>query len=269
MYDSIISLCITTLGAILFSNYGIYVALSLSLFLSLLSFCVILIFWEENNPNKMSKHKTSAIKKVEHFILSLRNAFNIILQSRKILFLGIIDAIYSCSIQILIFIWTPLLQYTSGEVNINTGTIFISMILATLAHNKILTVINIVYKNQQSYYWICLNYMLFFCMFYFCSFIFDSFTIRVILVILINGSGGIMHPVISYLKSDILVEKYRAILMNIFMTPSNILVSIIYLTSHSFPDPPYICLFVGVLNIISIVGSFLLLMEKRKDSQYS
>jgi hypothetical protein len=61
-----------------------------------------------------------------------------LLKSPPIFFLGIVDCFYCCAIQIIIFIWTPVLQETAQDKNINPAMIYLVMILTILIHNKFL-----------------------------------------------------------------------------------------------------------------------------------
>lgn len=49
--DSIMSLLISGLGAVLFTNFGLLYPILLSIFLSACSICIMLVCWDENKPN--------------------------------------------------------------------------------------------------------------------------------------------------------------------------------------------------------------------------
>src|SRR5438132_14270651 len=65
-----------------------------------------------------------------------------LLKHRQVWNLGVVDAIYFSSIQIFIFIWTPVLQLTADNKNINPGMIFIIMLLTFMVQNRCLDFLN-------------------------------------------------------------------------------------------------------------------------------
>jgi hypothetical protein len=63
-----------------------------------------------------------------------------------------------------------------------------------------------------------------------------------------------MNPVISYLRSIILVEQYRALLMNLFRVPLNAILIIMLILANYF-NPFQICFLVGTILIIPFLSS--------------
>lgn len=159
------------------------------------------------------------------------------LKKPEILCLGLTDSIYACAIQIFIFIWTPILQLTAQSKNINPGMIYICFIFSNLSQNKLLDVINHMFKI--SYFYLMASYVAFFTFNFSIIFFVEDFTMRLICLTLINGSSGFFNPILSYIKSIIIVEEYRALIMNIFRIPLNVFVIILLLLSSYF-DPVYV-----------------------------
>jgi hypothetical protein len=153
------------------------------------------------------------------------------------------------------FIWTPILQITAGIIDIKPGMIFTILILSYLIHNKFLTILN---KMSVDYYKI----LVLFCSVYTLSFVLiyliTSWSLRVNCLVIIGGGGGLLNPIISYIKSNILLERHRALLMNLFRIPLNIGL-IITLFLANFLNPFVLCLITGFISSLSIFASLYLL----------
>ena len=80
----------------------------------------------------------------------------------------------------------------------------------------------------------------------------DSFFIRLISLSLINGFQGFYNPVNSIIKSKILVEKYRALLMNIFRIPLNLYVIVVLFTLR-YMNPFTVALIAGIMSFCSFL----------------
>lgn len=226
------------------------------MFLAFCSFMIIGFTWPENTALEIKKRNICS---------SLAQGFRL-LGNAKILLLGIIDSSYNCCIQVFIFIWTPLLQRTSGQLDINPGIIFIGMLIITLSHNKLLECLNILYW-PLNYFHTIFYYAGFYCICYFCVFYIDSYMMRVIFLSFINGSSGLVAPVMSYLKSIILIEKSRALLMNIYMIPMNSLLAVMLVLAGYLNDPVRICSFAWILSCCMVAGSGFLLMRHLKENK--
>jgi hypothetical protein len=74
------------------------------------------------------------------------------------------------------------------------------------------------------------------CICFYAIFLIDSFTLRLVLLSIINGLTGFVNPVNSIIKSQVLSEKYRALLMNIFRMPLNFyVVTVLLLLQYMKP----------------------------------
>ena len=67
-----------------------------------------------------------------------------------------------------------------------------------------------------------------------------------------------MNPIISFLRSVILVEQYRTLLMNLFRIPFNIAVITCLILVNYF-NPFVICLIVAFILIFAVIASFYLI----------
>ena len=91
----------------------------------------------------------------------------------------------------------------------------------------------------------------------FITYFHNSFLARLLYLSLFNGLTGFYNPLNSIVKSNILVEEYRALLMNLFRIPLNMYVIIVLLTLR-YMNPFTVALIAGTLVFISsFIGAFL------------
>jgi hypothetical protein len=155
------------------------------------------------------------------------------------------------------FIWTPVLQMTAGTLDINPGMVFTILILSFLIHNKFLALLN---KLNISYFKILVLFTCFFTFYFISIYFFPSWNVRLNCLVLIGGGGGLFNPIISYIKSNSLLERHRALIMNLFRIPLN-LGLILTLFLANFLNPFIICLITGILSSLSIFASLYLLLN--------
>ena len=210
LYDSICSIVVSCITAILFTFFGILAPLFFAILMSIIGFCIIRFTWNENKPNSISKKST-----YDSFFIACKE-----LKKRNVLTVGIVESIWNACLNLYIFIWTPVLKETSSTGEMNVGFIFIVMVIMTIVGTLIfeLLVIHLHLKYYPAYC-LALTYESFaFYMIYRTN----DFTIRMILFSSLNIVSGFYPPLNSIVKSKILVEKYRATLMNIFKIPVSI-----------------------------------------------
>ena len=98
----------------------------------------------------------------------------------------------------------------------------------------------------------------------------NSFLHRMLYLSLFNGLTGFYNPLNSIIKSNILVEQYRALLMNLFRIPLNTYVIIVLLTLR-YMNPFTVPIIAGSLAYIaSGIGIFLCIytfMSKKKEGK--
>ncbi len=88
----------------------------------------MLTLWSENRPN--SNFSTNILESFKETCKLLKKP--------QIFFLGVVDSFYNSSIQVIVFIWTPVLQFTINSKNINPAMIYLLMVISLLIHNKTL-----------------------------------------------------------------------------------------------------------------------------------
>jgi hypothetical protein len=172
------------------------------------------VLWGENKPNWGRTENETIWEAMKE------------LKKREVLCIGIIESFYQAVLNIYLFSWTPILQ-NSTTTGINVGFIFtcfiISLILGTTVFEIVMIYLRVGFYNALSTGLVSLSFV-FFAIFYV-----DNFMVRFWLLLYINGSSGFLNPLISIIKSRILVEKYRALLMSIFRVPLNAYVIIVLL----------------------------------------
>ena len=246
VYDAATSIITSILLAFVYSYYGIYAPFWISIFLSLAATIYIHFAWEENELQ---------IKKKESVLSQLGGAMN---EFRKIevLCIGIIEGIAMACLNIFLFSWTPILkQSTPGGMNV--GFIFTSMVLTMIVGTKSYEVLIV---NLHFDYYMSISGCLFLQgLLLFLTYRIDSFLVRMIFLSLFNGLTGFYNPLNSIVKSNILEEKYRALLMNLFRVPLNIYVIVVLLTLR-YMNSFTVALITGVMcYLASGIGLFLVI----------
>jgi hypothetical protein len=130
--------------------------------------------WNENKPN--ADHTRELIDSFKEGLQLLKQP--------QIFFLGLVDSIYNCAIQIIVFIWTPVLQDTAMTKNINPAMIYMIMILTILVHNKTLELLN--RSLHINFFILAATYLLFFLFNWVLIYYSDSFETRLLCLALIN-----------------------------------------------------------------------------------
>jgi len=246
LYDEIISILILIICAVVYSYLGIYAPFVISFTFSLLSLLVIAKNWKEN-----------ALSKSETIMAQMKGALREF-KKGEVLGIGLIEGIVMACLNMFLFSWTPILkQSTSGGMN--PGFIFTSMVLTMIVGTKICKLL-IVYLYCD--YLISITGCLFLQgIFLILTYYKDSFLERLIFLCAFDGLIGFYNPVNSVLKSKILVEKYRALLMNLFRVPLNIYVIIVLLTIR-YINSFTVALISGILCFLAFgIGLFLVIYD--------
>ena len=255
LYDEIISILILIICAVVYSYLGIYAPFVISFTFSLLSLLVIAKNWKEN-----------ALSKSETMMAQMKGALREF-KKGEVLGIGLIEGIVMACLNMFLFSWTPILkQSTSGGMN--PGFIFTSMVLTMIVGTKICKLL-IVYLYCD--YFISITGCLFLQgIFLILTYYKDSFLERLIFLCAFDGLIGFYNPVNSVLKSKILVEKYRALLMNLFRVPLNIYVIIVLLTIR-YINSFTVALISGILCFLAFgIGLFLVIyypIEQREKNE--
>ena len=235
--ESAANIFISGICATLYTAWGIYVPFWISIILSLLSFLAIAEFWEENKPLSQSNQNTSIqIKETLHEITDV-----------KVFCVGLIEGITLSIFNIFLFSWTPILkQSTEGEMRV--GLIFVYMILIMILGIKLYEIF-IIYCEFDYYMSITACILVQGTLLYI-TYIDDRFFSRFFYLTVFIGFTGFYNPLNSIVKSNILIDKYRALLMNLYRIPLNIYIIIIILTIR-YMNPLNITVIAGSLAFVS------------------
>lgn len=143
------------------------------------------------------------------------------LKKREVLTVGIIESLYQAVLNIFIFAWTPILQ-RSTDHEFNPGMIFINFVFLIILGTKLYEIL-IIHLKGNLYLAVSLALAIeIFC--FGVIYVKDIFEVRFIMCACINGICGFYLPSNSIIKSKILPEKYRSLLMSLFRVPLNIYV---------------------------------------------
>ena len=244
IYDAAVSIITSGICAIIYSYLGIYAPFWISILLSLLASIVIAVLWDENRPLKESK---------DSFGVQLKKACEE-LKKVNVLCIGLIEGIALAVLNIYLFSWTPILkQSTPGGMNV--GFIYTSMVLTMIIGTKSYEVL-INYCHFD--YYISITGCVFIQgVLLYITYIDSSFLHRMLYLALFNGLTGFYNPLNSIIKSNILVEKYRALLMNLFRIPLNAYVIVVLLTLR-YMNPFTVALIAGTMcYVATAIGIFL------------
>ncbi len=246
VYDAAVSIITSIVCAFIYSYFGIYAPFWISIFLSLVASIVIAVLWDENELQ---------LKKSEDTKEQLKNAmkeFN----KMEVLCIGLIEGIAMACLNIYLFSWTPILkQSTPGGMNV--GFIFTSMVLTMIVGTKSYEVL--IVNLHFDYYMSIAGCLFFQGLLLFLVYYVDSFLARMIFLALFNGLTGFYNPLNSIVKSNILVEKYRALLMNLFRVPLNTYVIIVLLTLR-YMNSFTVALIAGTMCFVaSAIGIYLVI----------
>jgi hypothetical protein len=139
LYDALISVLVSSLAAVIFTQFGVLYAIGLSMSLSLAAFFIILFLWGENRPNSSNN------KKPESFGAALKE-----LKKRDVLCIGIIESIFQACLNLFIFAWTPILQRSTEWPEINVGFIFICYVIVMIIFTALYELF-IIYMKSRYY----------------------------------------------------------------------------------------------------------------------
>ena len=120
------SIVISGVCAVIYSIFGLYAPLWISIAFSLFGSIAIAALWDENKP--MANSKVSALSQFSAACQQLKK--------REVLSVGLIESIVMAVLNIFLFSWTPILkESTLGDINV--GFIFTCMVLTMILGTKV------------------------------------------------------------------------------------------------------------------------------------
>lgn len=153
-------------------------------------------------------------------------------KKENVLYLGITEAIVQSSFSIFIFAWTPILLKLSPLGELNYGTAFICFVLSLICGAIIYDILLI--KLKYNYFKVLFGSLIlqFFCFTF--ILVSRSFYLCLLVFAVINGNLGFVSPLLSIIKSNIIVEKYRSQIMTIFRVPLYLISMILLLINYYY-----------------------------------
>lgn len=203
-----------------------FAPLELSIFISFIGLFVTQVLWEENKLNESQSDDNycssdSNESKFSAWVEAIKE-----LKKSDVLCVGLIESLYQGVLNIFLFAWQPLLE-SSIDKPINPGFIFTCFVISLILGAGIFEIFTIYLKTN---YYKLIVHLLFYVLILFLNIYFiENFMMRLILCAFYNGSSSFFNSLLSIIKSQILVEKHRALLMNIFRIPLNTYVIILFI----------------------------------------
>ncbi len=148
------------------------------------------------------------------------------LSKPDVLCIGLIESIFQGVLNIFLFAWQPLLE-SSIDKPINPGFIFTCFVISLILGAGLFEIFTIYLKTN--YYKLIVHILFFVLIIFLNIFFIENFIYRLILCAFYNGSSSFFNSLLSIIKSQILVEKHRTLLMNIFRIPLNIYVISVFI----------------------------------------
>lgn len=173
LYDAIISLVVSGISALVYTNFGIILTIFISMSYSVIALVIIFFLWEENKPNTNSETKKST------FFEALQE-----LKKRDVVSIGVIESLFQACLNLFIFSWTPLLQLSTIYPEINVGFIFVCYIIMTVIGTAIFEFFIIIKKS--SYYPSMVTSLFLGTTMWYLVYSIDSFFLRMIFLSIIN-----------------------------------------------------------------------------------
>ena len=239
LFDGVFGIMICVVCAFIYEKFGITYPFWISIILSLLSSLVIKILWDENILLRSDEEE------------GYNRLYGALKELKKldILCIGLIEGLVIACINIYFFSWTPILkQSTNGEMNV--GFIFTIMLLAKMTGFEFyhMLIINL----RFDYYTCIIVFLLLQGLVLFLIYYINTFLSRIIFLSLFNGLFEFYFSLNSKIKSDILVEQYKAIIKILFTIPTNIYIIIIFL-HLSFMNCFTLYLISSIISLIAFV----------------
>jgi len=244
--DAVMSIVVSAFTAVVYTYFGIEAPFFISIILSFGAMVAMQLLWDENVGSDETDNKNTYMEQKEEKTCEALEE----LKERNVLSIGLIESFFQACFNIYLFSWTPILTGSTPLGKINVGYTFCIFIFTMILGTNFFEIF-ILYGNFKFYK--SLTFLLFFeaALFLLIYFI-ENYYVRLALLACINGCSGFYCPLNSIIKSKIINDKYRALLMNLFRVPLNIYV-IIALFSLKFMDPFKIVIISSVLMVCAFL----------------
>lgn len=153
------------------------------------------------------------------FTEKIHFSYHTIKNDKALFSVGIIESTFSVSMNLFLFIWTPLLEETVGGY-IHPGSVFVCFMLARLIGSELFELFKLILQTNSYVVTILITSTA--CVSFFVDYIVPEFNTRFFMFTYFDGLGGLLFPLMSSLKSQMIPEKLRATIMSFFRIPINI-----------------------------------------------
>jgi hypothetical protein len=213
--------------------------------------------WNENDMSKIVEKDNNV--KDEH-TNSLWGKMSLGLQyikeDKPLLAVGTIESCFKISLVLFMFVWTPLLEGVA-HTYIHPGSVFVCFMLARLVGSDLFQGIKQTLKTNS--YMLSIMITSTGTLSFFFEYYIPNFMIIFIMLIYFDGLSGILFPLVSSLKSQMIPEKLRTTIMTFFRMPINVC-CILTLCFSSYITTYQICLICTLFMLISTIINILLYM---------
>lgn len=225
----------------------------------------ILFSWSENNIALIKN--MGEIEAEQSFFQKIRFAWYTLRADKPLLTVGIIESSFKIALALWVFIWTPLLEETN-HTYINPGAIYACFMMAKLIGSELFDGLKKILKTNT--YLITIVVTTTGCLSFWIDYSVQDFDVRFVALAYFDGLSGILQPLLSSLKSQMIPEKMRTTIMTFFRFPINFC-AIITLFYSTYLTTSQICLVSGFFMLIASIMTLLLYIlhtppdcEKRK-----
>lgn len=223
-----------------------------------------MVLWDENyGEEKQNKHEDSFnqndendrdAKKATRWYDAFTNAFFTTINSKEILYTGLICSLFEGSMYIFVFMWTPAMKAkTTGDIPF--GLVFATFMVGCMAGSSIFSVLITKMKNEKIgiiAFGIATGTFILMALA-------PTDTLAMVAFLLFELTVGIYFPMMGTMKSGIVPESKRTAIYNLYRIPLNFIVLFSLLTDLS-PKQSF-----GLCTVM--MGTALLLQTKLVEHQ--
>jgi MFS family permease len=203
------------------------------------------LLWGENYGEDKSEEEGQTQKR-KHWYDAFVNAYFTTINSKQILFTGLISSLFEGSMYIFVFMWTPAMQ-AKIKGDIPFGLVFATFMVACMAGSSIFSVAIGSMKNEK----IGVYALAFATGTFFLMALAPNDTLCMFAFLLFEMTVGLYFPMMGTMKSVIVPESKRAAIYNLYRIPLNFIVLFSLLTDLTPRTSFFLC--TGMLAIATFL----------------
>lgn len=224
----------------------------------------IIITWNENNLELTKVENIGKSVEQDSLTEKMSMALHKIKTDLPLLSVGIIESAFKISLVLFMFMWTPLLEKAAGA-KVHPGSIFVCFMLARLIGSELYDGIKKHLKTNT--YILSIFVTITGTISFYVEYQFFYFHLVFCMLIYFDGLSGIIFPLMSSLKSQMIPEELRTTIMTFFRIPINIC-CILALYLSSWVSTLSICLMcTGIMAVSAIVNVMLFYYHNPPDAE--